>query len=298
MQKTKNKEGDNSVVAISKVLITEDKMGGGRIKVRIDPYDVIYPTDQDLPFCFPLLPKLVHVYPKVGESVLVIWQNPEEKSGQRFYIGPVISQDYALDYSPFATAAKSLFEGRPLYPALINPKRDADNNGTIPDLEDVAIRGRSNCDIILKPSDLRLRCGFLEKTDGVLAEDKLHYNNKLAYIQMKYREKMKDAQNKDFSSFINIVAEKINLLSHASKTPFTLGDRTELTSEDEMRNILENAHPLPYGDDLVFFLKKFIEVFRNHTHPHVMKEPTFNDKDKEVLNTNLENYLSESIRIN
>ena len=63
MSSNNNIVTDHSIIAITKVERVEDNMGGGRIKVRISPYDIVYKTDDDLPYCFPLLPKLVHVYP-------------------------------------------------------------------------------------------------------------------------------------------------------------------------------------------------------------------------------------------
>ena len=298
MSSNNNIVTDHSIIAITKVERVEDNMGGGRIKVRISPYDIVYKTDDDLPYCFPLLPKLVHVYPKVGECVLVIWQNPDSKNGQRFYIGPLIAQDYGLDLSLFSRA-KSLLDGRPEFSAMKNPERDPENIGTLIDKDDVALRGRSNADVILKPSELRLRCGFLKNKGDGNNEEKLHFNNKdLAYIQMKYKDKMKDANGHEFSSLINIVADRINLLSHDSRTPFSLGDRKDLVTDEELGKIMENAHPVPYGDNLVDFLKKLIEVFKNHTHPYVNMPPTFSEADKAVLDTNLGDYLSYAVRIN
>lgn len=294
-----NNDTNSSIIAITKVVSVKDDKGGNRIKVRITPYDSIYQNDEELPFCFPLLPKYVHVYPKVGECVLVIWQNPDSKSSQRFYIGPIISQDYGLDNSPFDTHAKSLLIGKPLYPPLPNPVMDPENDGTLLEKDDISIRGRKNADIILKPNELRLRCGFLKNDGNGSVSEKLHFNKAdLSYIQMKYNQKMKDEKGREFSSLINIVADRINLLSHDSNTNFNLCDRKNLVSEEELTKIMEKAHPLPYGDELMEFLKKFIEVFRNHTHPYVMLPPTFNEADKKVLDTVLDDYLSISVKIN
>ena len=87
-------------------------------------------------------------------------------------------------------------------------------------------------------------------------------------------------------------------MSHDSRTPFSLGDRKDLVTDEELGKIMENAHPVPYGDNLVDFLKKLIEVFKNHTHPYVNMPPTFSEADKAVLDTNLGDYLSYAVRIN
>lgn len=299
MPNNSRRTDSDNIISIAQVKRVDDIANGNRIKVRIDPYDIIYDTDDDLPYCFPLLPKLVHVYPKIGEYVLVIFQNSAEKTGQRFYIGPVISQDYDLYYAKLTSQVKSLLAGKPLYPPLINPERNAENIGTLPDREDVSIRGRSNSDIILKPSEIRLRCGFLKNPEASDVDKKLEFNREdLAYIQMKYNKNMKDEQGRDYSSLINIVADRINLLSHDSITPFELNDRNELITNDMLERIQSEAHPLVYGDELINFLKKLIQVFRTHTHPFVMLPPTFNAADTGTLNTDLDKMLSQAVKIN
>ena len=69
---------------------------GRRIKVRLyeDHKDL---KDNELPWVWPLLPKHLQVIPKVGEMVLVLFQSLDGAQGNRFYIGPIISQDYYLD---------------------------------------------------------------------------------------------------------------------------------------------------------------------------------------------------------
>ena len=77
-----------------------------------------------------------------------------------------------------------------------------------------------------------------------------------------------------------------------------MNDRKDLITDEELLKILKEAHPLPYGDELIDFLKKLIEVIRTHTHPFSMDPPCFTTPQIEVLETPLENMLSQSIRIN
>ena len=114
---------------------------------------------------------------------------------------------------------------------------------------------------------------------------------------MRYK-RLKDHNNNEFSSVVNVVADRINLLSHNSKNLFTMNDRKDLITDEELLKILKQAHPLPYGDELIDFLKKLIEVIRTHTHPFSMDPPCFTTPQIEVLETPLENMLSQSIRIN
>jgi hypothetical protein len=124
-----------------------------------------------------------------------------------------------------------------------------------------------------------------------------------AYIQMKYKRSFSEGRNfRDegdlFNSEINIVADRINILSHESSTYFDLADREELISKEELKKIYELAHPLPYGDDLMELLKEIIRILRTHTHPFPMIPPALNASDNKVLDTDLSTLLSKSIRIN
>ena len=288
---------DDKIFRECEVLSVIDDKAGLRIKVRIHPDDSDCKTIDDLPFCYPLLPKHFHINPKVGEMVLVITSVLGLTKGRRWFIGPIISQQYNLNYDPFNFSAKSILDKGKMATPLPRPELNPDNEGSYPDREDIAIQGRQNADLILKDNEVRLRCGFKREPNGNPQNTLLFNREDLSYIQMKYK-KLKDHNKNDFASCINIVADRINLLSHDSKTPFTLNDRKSLITDEELVKILEKAHPLPYGDELIEFLKQLIEVIRTHTHPFAMDPPCFTTPQIDVLNTNLDEMLSNSVRIN
>lgn len=288
---------DDKIFRECEVLSVIDDKAGLRIKVRIHPDDSDCKTIDDLPFCYPLLPKHFHINPKVGEMVLVITSVLGLTKGRRWFIGPIISQQYNLNYDPFNFSAKSILDKGKMATPLPRPDLNPDNEGSYPDREDIAIQGRQNADLILKDNEVRLRCGFKREPVGKPENTLLFNREDLSYIQMKYK-KLKDHNKNDFASCINIVADRINLLSHDSKTPFTLNDRKSLITDEELVKILEKAHPLPYGDELIEFLKQLIEVIRTHTHPFAMDPPCFTTPQIDVLNTNLDEMLSNSVRIN
>lgn len=281
-----------------KVEYVEDSQAGLRIKVKIPTIDLYDdPLDENWPWAFPLLPKHLHINPKVGECVLVFLENPEAAKGNRFFIGPVISQQYLLDYDPYNFSSRCMFQGTIGQP-LQNPDMDPENEGSIPEREDIVLQGRQNSEVALKNNEIRIRCGFKKDPKTKKIENRLHYNRKNpAYIQMRYQ-RMKDEKGKDFDSLINIVADRINILSHDSPSYFRLTDRKELVSEEELKNVFENAHPLPYGDVLVDFLYGLVRIFTTHTHPFPMDAPVCVESDRKLLETNLEEMLSKSIRIN
>lgn len=290
-------DGNNNLIYMCRVLSVIDDNEGLRIKVRIPYLDDKNTPVSELPYVFPLLPKMMHVNPKNDEMVLVLLQSIGDSQGNRFFIGPVISQPQKMDFDAYNYSAQSLLRGNQIAKPLPAPSLNPDNYGTLPDRDDVALQGRGNSDVILKPSEMRLRCGF-KQNSLAFKEDCLKFNKvDLGYIQMKYK-RMKDHKNNDFSSIINVVADRINLLSHDSKTYFNLTDPESLITEDELKKIFEEAHPLPYGDELINWLKQLIQVIRNHTHPFSMDPPCFKEQEEKVLSTDLDEMLSKSIRIN
>jgi hypothetical protein len=311
-----NPSGDNSIFKFCTVEYVDDTSKALRVKVRIAPYDNGKDITQEpcvennfngVQWCFPMLPKMMHVNPKVGEMVVVFCQEPNSPFSQRLFLGPVISQDYMFDYdydyppteNVRKSSARRMLTGSTAdksYTPLPNPDGDGENEGTIPEREDIALRGRGNTDIVLTDDDVRIRCGF-KKTPNATVKKKLNFNDKdLAYILMRYR-KGEDEVGQ-YNSSVSIVGDRINLLSHDSKEYFNMGDRKDLISDDEMEKILKQAHELPYGDVLVSFLKKFVDVFNRHTHPYSGLPPTLNIADVQTLDPNWDNMLSKSVKIN
>ena len=286
---------DDFIIRKAKVISVDDKYDAMRIKVRLGGSDGTK-TDVELPDVFPLLPKLLHVTPKVGECVLVILEKMGSPNEQRYFIGPVLSQPYQYNKELYdISAMNALVDAKA--PLLQHPEMDCANDGSLPDYDDVAIIGRENTDIVLKPEELRLRCGYKETPTGPV-EERLQFNyTDPAYIQMRYKT-LRDKNYKEFKSVINVVADRINLLSRDSKDVFNLTDQKDLITDDELVKILDEAHPLPYGDELVSFLKKFLDVFRRHTHPYSMVVPSFSGADMDLFNQNLNTMLSNAVRIN
>lgn len=288
-------ENNDYIIREAKVISVDDKYKGSRIQVRLGGLDADK-LDNELPYCFPLLPKLIHISPKVGEMVLVILEKNGSATTNRFYIGPVLSQAYFYSQDLYDLTAFNMLLNRKFNPQQ-DPSMDPLNEGTLPDRDDIAIIGRENTDVVLKTNELRLRCGYKENPNGSISQ-RLHFNKvDPAYIQLKYK-KLKDKNNKEINSFVNIVADRINLLSRDSKTFFKLTDQKDLITDEEMLKILDEAHPLVYGDELISYLKQLVEVFRTHTHPFSMKTPSFSKSDNDVLGKNLDVMLSQAVRIN
>lgn len=289
---------DNYIIRFGQVLNVQDDKDGLRIKVRLKYEDADIKSDNDLPYCFPLLPRILHVNPKIGELVLIILQRQGQSYGNRFFIGPYHSQAYNIAQGNFYYD-QCLFQGVQNLKPLPHPDTVASNEGTFPEREDIAIQGRDNSDVLLKPNQLLLRCGFKKNhmSGGVIQT----FNDKdLAYIQLRYGD-YKDNKNIPFNSVANIVADRINLLSHDSGTYFDLGDKKELITHETLMKILETAHPMVYGDRLIEFLKLFVNTFLNHDHKWAQIPPTPTENlTKLTTETNTLNntILSKSIHFN
>lgn len=280
---------------LCRVLSVDDEQAGGRIQVRLVPEDDDIDDDKNLPWCFPLIPKMLHCIPQVNETVIIIL--PDAPKANRFYIGPVVSQDYYMSKDLFNYTSRVFLGSGNIVKPLPDPATDPENEGTCPDKTDIALRGRKNSDVILKDNELRLRCGFKQNPQGP-PDISLKFNREdLGYILMRYK-KSTDHKGKTYASSINLVADRINLLSHDSPEVFTMNDRKDLITDDEMKNILEKAHPLPYGDDLMNLLKDLIGVIRNHVHSFHNNPPALSDQQKSVLDADLNQLLSKSVRIN
>lgn len=290
---------ENNIIRFCMVESVYDDQDGLRIKARLVPEENNIPLE-DIPFAFPLLPKHVHINPKIGECVMVILSVANHIKSNRFFIGPLISQQYNLNEESF-NGARKLLNGKWEFKPLPKIEMSPDNRGTVPNRTDVAVQGRDNADLILKDSEVRLRCGF-KKNPMMSGVGALAFNDiDLAYIQMRHRNMptlKKDSPLSEYRSEINIVADRINLLSHQSKDKFTLNDRDKLITEEEMENILNTAHPLIYGDEFAQYILQLVQVFLKHVHPFPGDPPCLNDTQKQVVGQDPFSMLSKSIRIN
>lgn len=307
----KSSKGQLMNFALCDVLDVKDDCEGLRIKVAIPGTTDMDGTIDDLPFCFPALPKMLNINPKVGEKVIVWFQNPQTPGSLRLFLGPVVVQDYMLSYAPGSVGDKSIVTQTILsnvdspdasgddFPGYYEaPSRNSENEGTLLPREAIALRGRKNNDIILKENETQIRCGFLRYPNDTDSKLKLNYNPvDLGYIQLKYKDS-KDEKDNDYKSSINIVADRVNILSHDSGTYFSLGEKNNLITDDEMSKILQQAHALPYGDVLIAFLKEFVRVFKEHSHPFHQEPPCLSETNEKAISKDLDEMLSKSIKIN
>ena len=281
-------------VKIGEVESILDDTDGARIKVRLLPDDRGKSID-DIPYALPLMPKLFHVIPKVGELVLIFLGVSGEGLSTRHYVGPIISQPQHMDYDE-PLSALSLYPGSHKEPEVA-PSTNANSHGAFAKENDIAIYGRGKSDVIMTDDDIRIRCGSRVKDSSDC--EKIIFNRlDPAFIQLKHTDIKQGEANDEFRSTATVVADKINLISHLSNEPFKTNDKDKLITEEEMLKIIAKAHELPYGDILVDFLKLFVKAFAEHVHPYPGLPPCQTDNYIKTVSYDMDKILSNNIKIN
>lgn len=283
------------ITKICKVIDINDSTDGQRIKVRLSPEDD-RKTDAELPFVHPLMPKLIHIKPKVGEFVLVFLTQAGNGNSNRHYIGPILSQPQYMDKDDNGIISLSLYPGSFKEPDVA-PSTNVDSHGSLATDDDIAIYGRKKNDIILTEDDIRIRSG--SRLKDMSANGNLVFNRlDPAFIHLKHTDKTRGENDDTYRSTATVVADKINLISNKSKYPFRTTDNKDMIADEEMQKIIEKAHQLPYGDVLVDFLKMFVDTFAAHTHPYPGMPPCTTHDFVETTSYDLNNILSDNVRIN
>ena len=288
----------DAALYLGHVISNDDNVGGNRIKATIYPADK-RKTAKEIPYAFPLIPKMVHIVPKVGEMVIIICDDMNNPNSQRYYLGPIISQPQFL-FHEGSISATSLLKGG-VMPELPSPASYASMHGAFPKVDEIAILGRKNSDIILSDNDLRIRCG-VRLVDENNNKNIIFNKESPSYIKLKhYPVRLQEGAE----STATIVADKINLISNVGEPYFNVADTNEGISDEEMRKIIEKAHRLPYGDVLVNFLSLLLKMFKSHTHKYHNLPPCpdtnssiFDAKYSSDENNLQQQLLSDNVRIN
>ena len=303
---------DEILIRVGQVISVDDEYRGLRIKARLEQDNTIE-DDKDIPYAFPLLPKTLQTVPKVGEAVLIIFSRLSKKKSIRYYIGPLISQPqyfYEEKYNNGLGTSTSLTQGSYEKP-LETIDHYHETKGAFPQTNDIALLGRKSEDIILKDGEIDIRCGirgkklfdistpeyYEEGKRQALRGDVVFNNQSPAYLQLKYQRGLCKGNKQVADSVINLVADKINLISHKDTEHFNLTDQDYLIREDEIDAIMSKLHQVPYGDLLVDALSKFRKALQNHTHPYPGLPPVPCEYMISALGVNLDDILSPNVRI-
>lgn len=290
-------ENENKNLFYGVVISDKDEKGTGNLKIRIKGVDDNI-DDIDLPNSFPLLPKFINIYPKVGESVLVFTFTNIKKD--RLWLGPITSQNQTLRYNDGLTTALSGFDFGPVAPKK-NLEILPENKGSYPTKNEIAIQGRVNSDILLGDNTLTLRCGKIDLNDPKYVK----YNKtNPSYIQIKHSLNLfdKDGKENKNQGVINLVSNKINFLTYNSKLKnYDLTNQDNLISDEVLNDILKDAQEMVYGRNLLDFLKLFIKAFVSHVHPYNGDVAENLDRETSIddlLNYDLNTLLNSNLKSN
>jgi len=282
-----------------------EEAGACRIKVRLSQ-----DGDKDiknLPWCHPLLPKTFQSIPKIGEGVLVITSEIGNNESNRFYIGPIISQPQYFKYDPYSYgrgSAISLLKGGKDEHVLENINKFSDvTEGAFPKTTDVAIIGRDSEDISLKEGEVMVRSGARvggDNSNENLVGNVIFNTNSPAYLQLKYKQGLLNTHEYQANSVINLVADKINLISHQDENiREKLINKKSMIDDMEFANIMNQLHQLPYGDLLVRGLNIMKLAVMNHGHNlSPESKPVVGSYIKELEGVHFDEMLSPNVRIN
>lgn len=265
------------------VISIDDETDGGRIKVRIWGLDTQF-TNDNLPWCYPLLPRFFHLYPQVGEVVRVFIEDIKYPERTRFWLGSVISQPQKISFDSTynALSTSSIAFTAPEASPSTYPEAD----GVFPLKSDVAIVGKVNTDIILKINEVHIRAGKHENNDIL----KLNKANP-AQISLTFEQ---SAGEDGYKSNVIIMSDKIGIISHSGNPQFKHA-RLDTSDREE---IFEQGHPMARGDALVQALEVMRKAIISHIHGYSNLSADKSAIINDLENLNLENILQKNIVIN
>lgn len=300
----------NALLPIGEVKLVETKgskdcLDGTRIKAVIDgdnPRNIA-----SIPWAVPLLPKVFQSIPKVGEAVIVITAQMGDKDSQRFYIGPIIPQPQYFEKSPKKNATSMLQTAETTPLAAIS--NFAVTEGSFPSNDDIAVIGRGGEDIVLKynsstsDSEVDIRAGIRQRatssSDDAIRDKLVVFNTETpTYIQLKNKSGI--APQHDASSLVNIVGEKVNIMStQDSDVSASITDNKELIKSSEADNIMDKLHQVPKGDTLIEFLEVLRQAVLLHVHPWLGMEQCGDHGGyiNKLKDYDLQSLLSDHVRI-
>lgn len=265
----------------AEVISIEDPTDGGRIKVRIKKFDGEI-SNNNLPWAYPLIPKFINIFPKVGELVRVFIEDIRYPERGRFWVGSVISQPHKIAFDSLYTAQSTTDM------MLMNPEKAPstfiDSHGVFPEKEDIALVGRKNNDIILKENETLIRTGK-------------HFENNILKLNTKnpatLNQTFENIDGQQTSTNI-LMSDKIALISHDGIPKF----KSHSIDNSERKRIFEEGHPMVRGDILVAVLHLIRKTIISHIHGYSSLPA---DKDaliKDLEKLNFDSILQKNIVIN
>lgn len=285
------------------VVQEKDVLEQGRIVARIvnlDNNGNVVPgrdkniPDNRLPFAVPLSPGFLHYRPLPGEMVILLIENPSDITSPRYWVGPIITSPLKLSFQSFRESAqvfdKTDFNQNQKLKARLEPSLN------LPGRADVALQGRDDARVILRPREIYMAAGIFRK-------DELKANTETpCTLRMRQIENQgEDVDLKNISS-TELTSTVINLFSPRGK--FREEQLSQFENNEDLKDLGELAnqlHPAVFGDELVKLLDLIIRVLLNHIH--TPQKPLATTADSKTLSRynvdgELQKIISNHIRLN
>jgi len=287
------------------VVSNEDPLGMKRIIARIVSLDENgeinggrdrdTPTEQ-LPFSVPMMPNHFHIIPIEGEMVYILLENPSDNSAPRYYMGSQINSSFKLKFQAYEEAERVFKDTK----FNLNKSKNSDINASLmfPKVGDIAIQGRDDSDLILRPREVFLVAGKFK--DGT-TDLNIDSPSSFQLTQLENSDNKEENLIPRYSQ-ANITSTNVNIFSSRGKfraeslAKFEINE--DLKSFGELANTL---HPAVFGDELIKLLDLMIRVVLNHIHtPQVSLVPTPESKELSTYTVEgeLQRIISNHIRIN
>lgn len=266
------------------VVSIDDPTDGGIIKVKVLSLDNKTTDNNLLPDCYPLLPKFLHVYPKVGEVVRIMIEDMKYPQRGRFWVGSIISQPQKFEFDSIYTALSTTNMGVTSPQKAVSTFPDAE--GVFPLKSEIGIIGRVNTDIVLRDNQLEFRAGKHVNGDVL----KLNVKNPASFT-LTY-ERVEDTD--EFKSNSIILSDRIALISHEGSPKFKAA---RIDSEERTR-IFNEAHPIARGDVLVEALDIIRRAVVAHIHGYSGLPADKSSIINDLESLNLDAILQKNIVIN
>lgn len=255
--------------------------------------------DDKLPFCLPLESQILYMKPLEGEMVFVVLENPESQTSLRYWKGPIITNKKKLSFQGYKDSRK-IYNRSTFFANETEESSNPEALAQFPDKGDIALQGRQDSDIMLKPREVFTVAGKFQK-------DTFQRNDiSPSFLQLKqFSEPISETENEnrlDQFSQANLQSTNINLFSPRGK--FRDPSLAELENNDDLNNFGENAkqlHPVVFGDELIRLLDLMRRVLLNHIHtPH---KPALETEETQELNQytidgRLQDIISKHVRTN
>lgn len=324
-----NFRGDSSsslrIIYTAIVRDNQDYAGFNRIKVEIVTLDEngnIKPgKDKDtpldkLPICIPLVPEFIHVRPQIGESVLIISENPLDLTSPRYWIGPLISQQTKLPFQSYSDASE-MFKINTYSQSntTSNPTtNNLDKAGVyFPQPSEIALQGRQDSDITFFPRGALIRAGRFKKGTTELnttSPCSIEIKQIDAEITNLNDIQLFNRLSSSTSTFVpfsqtNHISTNINIYSPEGKfrkSDKGTGEGVELSNRlKDFGDLASTLHPAVFGDELIILLKLILKYLVTHIHTPqstALSNATSEELDQYLNGKKLQDLMSNVVRIN